>query len=127
MNTFKNSAAFFKAASLVAILSLAACSGDDNDDEVRALENRASDLEARLMLAEANDASMSTSLSDIEMRLADIESALDLQGELADLSDLLDELEERLDTLENVAACGGSASLRGVSCLVDRFACFCCA
>lgn len=105
MKSFTTKSRFIRAFGLSSVLVLAACSGgDDNDDEVRALEGRVTDIEMRLMVSEETDSSMAATLDAIEMRLADIEQALDIDGELADLAALLDELEERLAALEVINA-----------------------
>ena len=91
-----------KALPLVLALSvlLAACSGDDNDDEVRDLNNRVDDLEARLDVAEMDNTDLADSLDAIEERLDAIENDTSVADELAEISDLLDEIEERLGLIE---------------------------
>ncbi len=97
-----HSSTSIKAIALGSVLVLSACSGDDNDDEVRALEGRVDDLETRLMLSEESDSTLSDSLDAIEARIIELETDTDIEDEIETLSSLLDSLEERLDALETI-------------------------
>jgi len=97
-------------------LVLAACGGDDNDAEVRDLQSRVTDLEARLVLAEQNDVSMGDSLSAIEERIAALETGgTATQAEIDTINDLLNALEERIDALDVINASSYQVVLTNVT------------
>lgn len=102
-----------KALALSSVLVLTACGGDDNEAEIRELENRVDAIETRLDIAEQNDGALSASLDAIEARINQLETDidsdidqleanLDVSDEINTLNTLLDALEERLDTLEAI-------------------------
>ena len=93
-----------KIVSVSAVLALSACDGDDNDSEIRALENRVGELELRLMISEESDAELSESLDAIESRLTELENSSDIEDELSALATLLDALESRIAALETINA-----------------------
>lgn len=89
---------------LALCLGLAACGGDDNDDEVNALEMRVDELEARLIMVDGENSSLSASLDDAEMRLGTIQDGTTVGGELTDIESMLDAIEARLALLEAAAS-----------------------
>lgn len=93
-----------RALPIVAIsLALSACGGDDNDDEINALEDRVDEIEMRLSTTETENTSINESLDAIEARLDALDSSnTAIELELAEIADLLDQIEERLDVLDDV-------------------------
>ncbi len=82
-------------------LAISACGGgDDNDDEINALEDRVDAIEASLGGLESENDSINASLDAIEDRLDALEGSNDtITAELAEITALLDQLEERLNGL----------------------------
>lgn len=98
MSTLLN---LLRASALSVPLLLTACGGDDNDDEVRALEDRVDSIESRLGTIESSNSSISDSLTAIETRLATLEGdSASTATELAEIAALLDAIEMRLSEQE---------------------------
>lgn len=104
------------------VVGLSACGGDDNDDDIRDLEDRVDAIETRLSTLEANDTSMAAELDGIDTSLADIEARLDsLEGdtsvadELAAIGLLLDEVEARLAEIEGAQTVAFEVSITNLT------------
>lgn len=80
-------------------LVFTACGGDDNDDEVRGLENRVDELQLQLDQLAVEDASLANNLAAINMRLEALENDTTVASEIAEIQVLLDDIAERIAAL----------------------------
>ncbi len=81
-------------------LLLTACGGDDNDDDITALQQQVADLQTEIDALAMADSDLSTTLADLSAQLEALEARSVSDEELAALSMELEALTEHIEALQ---------------------------